>query len=150
MTQSIIQYELLSPDRLIPTEEIDHSWAIELEERIVAAGKWTAPIAIHIDELFVMDGHHRLTVAKRLKLDLLPVFLLDYGEVEVTAWRDGEEVTAAKIHEMVRNGRRFPPKTTRHIFKRPLPNCAVPLANLRHPISLRNIEAIGTPSVNYS
>lgn len=135
MNQQNKRYELLSPDQLIPTEEIDCVSAIALEQRILRMGKWTTAVAVHVDAYFVMDGHHRLTVAKRLGLRALPVVLLDYDDVEVTAWRDGESVTAEDVCRMAREGGRFPPKTTRHIFKHPIPDCDIPLDYLMQCVS---------------
>ena len=116
---------------LIATEEIDPDRARDLERRIRRDQRWTEPIAVHRSELLVMDGHHRLTVAHRLRLDRIPVVLLDYDAVRVEAWREGETITPGDIIAMARRGGRFPPKTTRHIFDPPLPRCDVPLSDLR-------------------
>ena len=126
-----MHYCLVSPSRLIPTEEVDPDRVNVLEAQILEAGSWTAPITAEKDALFVMDGHHRLTVAHRLGLTAVPVLLLDYSSVRVESWRPGETITPANIFAMARSGRRFPCKTTRHIFDSPLPACDVPLAFLR-------------------
>jgi hypothetical protein len=133
MKTSIVQYQLLDPRRLIPTEEIDSDRVVELEQEIVQSGRWTRPITIHRGDWFVMDGHHRLTIAQRLDFKLLPVVLLDYDTVRVEAWRQGETITPDMIFEMARSGRKFPCKTTRHIFEGPPPACDIPLGELRHP-----------------
>ncbi|ALN75024.1 ParB N-terminal domain-containing protein [Aureimonas sp. AU20] len=116
---------------LVATEDIDPDRASELERQIVREQRWTQPIAVHKRDFFVMDGHHRLTVAHRLGLDRIPAVLLDYGEVDVMAWRKGEIITPSDIIAMARSGRRFPAKTTRHIFDPPLPLCDIPLSDLR-------------------
>lgn len=126
-----MHYCLVSPSRLIPTEEVDPDRVNVLEAQILEAGSWTAPITAEKDALFIMDGHHRLTVAHRLGLTAVPVLLLDYSSVRVESWRPAETITPANIFAMARSGRRFPCKTTRHIFDRPLPACDVPLAFLR-------------------
>lgn len=126
-----MKYRLLPVDRLIPTEEVDADRVFELETQITQAGYWKVPITVHKDALFVMDGHHRLTVARRLRLDVLPVILLDYETVQVEAWRLGEIITPENIFAMARSGSKFPSKTTRHIFAHPIPECAVPLNDLR-------------------
>lgn len=71
-------YCLFDPLALLPTEEVDPSRVEELEAKILSDGRWTEPITAHKDAHFVMDGHHRLTVAKRLNLALLPVVFLGY------------------------------------------------------------------------
>lgn len=130
-----MQYCLLSPTSLIPTEEVDPDRVAELQEHILQAGCWKVPIAAEKDALFVMDGHHRLTVAHRLRLALVPVIPLDYSIVRVESWRPGERITPARIFAMARSGRKFPCKTTRHIFEHSLPTCDLPLESLRHPVT---------------
>ncbi|TIT03979.1 MAG: hypothetical protein E5W85_31730, partial [Mesorhizobium sp.] len=88
-----MQYCLLSPTRLVPTEEVNPSRVAELQAQILQAGCWTVPITAQKDALFVMDGHHRLTVAHRLGFAAVPVILLDYGTVQVESWRAGETIT---------------------------------------------------------
>lgn len=128
-----MQYHLISPSSLAPTEEIDPIWAAELRRQILELGQWTVPIAIEKDALFVMDGHHRLSVALDLGLAAVPVVPLDYSTVKLECWRPEETVTPMQIFAMAQSGRKFPCKTTRHIFERSLPNCAIPLASLRLP-----------------
>lgn len=126
-------YHLINPIKLIPTEEInDHSARI-LMQKIVDDGRWTTPIIIHECDLFVMDGHHRLDVAGRLGLKLVPVLLSNYDRIDVTAWRSGEIVTAESIFAMVRSGRKFPYKTTRHLLREASPSCDIPLIELMQP-----------------
>jgi diaminopimelate decarboxylase len=126
-----MQVCLLSPTCLIPTEEVDPVRVAELQAQILRAGCWEVPITVERDALCVMDGHHRLAVAEALQLPLVPVLLLDYSAVRVESWRPGETITPARILEMARSGRKFPCKTTRHIFDQGLPNCNLPLESLR-------------------
>ncbi|PST26889.1 hypothetical protein C7U60_00860 [Mesorhizobium plurifarium] len=130
-----MEYCLLSPERLIPTEEVSPDRVDALQALILQATSWTRPIAVEKDALFVMDGHHRLTVAHRLRLVMVPVVLLDYDSVRLESWRPGESVTPSEIFAMARSGRKFPCKTTRHIFADGLPTCDVPLDLLSSPSS---------------
>lgn len=126
-------YYLIDPIKLVQTEEIMESNVENLQIKIVAEGRWTAPIIVHERELFIMDGHHRLEVAKRLDLKFVPVLLTDYDRIDVTAWREGEHVTPDGISAMARCGQKYPYKTTRHIFRGDLPRCNIPLAELTWP-----------------
>ncbi|ACP21816.1 hypothetical protein NGR_b03520 (plasmid) [Sinorhizobium fredii NGR234] len=128
-----MEFCLLSPAQLIPTEEVNLDRVDALQTQILQAGSWTAPITVEKDELFVMDGHHRLTVAHRLRLAMVPVVLLDYDSVRVESWRPDENITPSEIFAMARSGRKFPYKTTRHIFAQGLPRCDVPLELLSSP-----------------
>lgn len=129
-----MQVCLLSPTCLIPTEEVDPERVTELQAQILDAGHWTVPITAEKDALFLMDGHHRLAVAHRLQLPLMPVVLLKYSAVRVESWRPGETITPACIFAMARSGQKFPCKTTRHIFDRALPTCNLSLESLRQPV----------------
>lgn len=123
-------YCLFDPMALLPTEEVDPSRVEELQTKILSDGRWTDPITAHKDAHFVMDGHHRLTVAKRLNLTSLPVVFLGYEDVRVSAWRDGETITPQDIFAMAQSGRLFPFKTTRHILNIPLAPCDLSLERL--------------------
>lgn len=127
---TIYSYWLFDPYALTPTEDVDASRLAVLEAKLLSDGRWTHPIAAHENAHFVMDGHHRLTVAKHLKLRVIPVVFTGYDDVEVTAWRPGETITPEHIFALVRSGRLYPCKTTRHIFKEPLPSCDIPLVGL--------------------
>jgi hypothetical protein len=138
-------YQLVSPLRLIPTEETDPGRIEKVREEILLAGHWTVPVMIEKNVLFVMDGHHRLAVALQLGLDVIPVIFLDYQSVEVTAWRAGETITPDDIFDMVRRCGKFPFKTTRHIFTGGFPTCNVPLEELRRSSSIleNQVPALG-------
>lgn len=148
MNTSIKTYSLVEPQFLQPTEDIDLARVSELQQEILSAGRWTRPVSVHKDERFVMDGHHRLAIAQRLGLKVLPVVLLGYDSVVVTAWREGETITPDSIFAMARSGRRFPCKTTRHIFKDPLPDCDIALDELRHPPSFLVASRVNTQTGN--
>lgn len=124
-------YVFIAPERLIPTEDINEYRALKLEQHIRTCGRWRMPVFVHKHVLFIMDGHHRLSVAKKLKLERLPVLLLDYDKVDVFPWRKGEIITPRLIIKMAQSGHRFPYKTTRHILKTPLPVCDIPLQELQ-------------------
>ena len=130
-----MQCQFLSPDDLTPTEETDPDHVNEVHYQIVSAGFWTVPVWVEKRKLFVMDGHHRLAAAIRLGLQTIPAILTDYQDVDVEAWRPGEIITAENIYAMVRSGRKFPVKTTRHSFLGKPPQCNIPLSQL----GLRNV-----------
>jgi len=132
-----MQVRLVSPESLIPTEDVDPERVIELQAQILRQGIWTVPITIEKDALFVMDGHHRLTVARRLRLAFIPVVPLDYTVVRLESWRPDLTITPACIFAMARSGRTFPCKTTRHIVDQGLPSCSLSLEALRHPAPAR-------------
>lgn len=87
------------------SEHIDETHVRVLAVGIEAAGIWTAPLPVEAGSGFIMDGNHRLAVARRLNLRCLP--------------------TAIGRQELL------PFKSTRHLFNPPLPGSEIPLALLR-------------------
>jgi hypothetical protein len=126
-----MKLRLLSPHKLIATEETDPRRVDEIHDLISTAGCWTVPIMVEKEAFFVMDGHHRLEAAFRLGLAAVPTVLLDYRSVRVEAWRAGETITPADIYDMARSRQKFPIKTTRHIYMNGLPTCDVSVEDLR-------------------
>lgn len=143
-----MEYCLLSPAQLIPTEEVNPDSVDALQAKILHEGSWTAPITAEKDALFVMDGHHRLAVAHRLRLTAVPVVLLDYDSVHVESWRPQERITPADIFDMARSGRKFPYKTTRHIFAKGLPTCDLPLQLLYGPVATGRAPAVSAEALS--
>lgn len=122
--------ELIRTDQILPNEEYDEARLFEVLASIRRSGLWTVPIAVERVSLAVMDGHHRLAAARRLSLPRVPCVLLDYSQVDVQPRRpdyrvDAEQIIARSLARML-----YPPKTTRHIFPEPLPQCSIEIASL--------------------
>ncbi len=136
------------PIDFVPVEQIrpnechcpDH--AVTLADTILREQLWRVPIALERTSLAVMDGHHRLEAARRLKLKYVPCLLLDYDRVKVDATHDGYTVNPREIIRRARAGELYPPKTTRHHFPSPLPICniSVPLLEGRLAISFSQVS----------
>jgi hypothetical protein len=122
--------ELIPTDRILPNEEHDEARLLEVLASMTRSGRWTAPIALERASLAVMDGHHRLAAARRLSLPRVPCVLLDYAQVDVRTRRPEFSVDAARIVARSLARQLYPPKTTRHIFSRPLPVCSIEIATL--------------------
>ena len=122
--------ELVPTERILPNEEYDEARLLELLNSIERSGRWTAPIVLERTSLAVMDGHHRLAAARRLSLSRVPCVLLDYAQVGVQARRPGFQVDGGQIIARSLARMLYPPKTTRHIFPRPLPTCSIEIGVL--------------------
>lgn len=122
--------ELIATDHILPNEEHDEARMLEVLESIQHTGRWTAPIVLERTSLAVMDGHHRLAAARRLSLPRVPCLLLDYLQVDVVPRRPGFRVDGDQIIARSRARELYPPKTTRHIFPQPLPDCSIDLRAL--------------------
>jgi hypothetical protein len=127
-TQEIIH--LVRLEQIRPNEQHYPEHALFLADTILREQLWRIPVALERHSLAVMDGHHRLEAARRLKLALVPCLLLDYAQVEVSATRQGYVVTPQEILRRARSGELYPPKTTRHSFKSPPPTCSISLSFL--------------------
>ena len=123
------ELKLLSLDRIQETEEHDFIRANQLADAIRELGFWTVPIAIEHSMLAIMDGHHRFNAAKLLNLARVPCVLMDYGKSGVTlqSWRSDWDVGVADIFLMVKTFKKFPIKTTRHLFNPNIKEISIPL-----------------------
>ncbi|MFC5474549.1 ParB N-terminal domain-containing protein [Paraherbaspirillum soli] len=124
---------LVRLDLIRPNEQHHPEHALMLADTILREQRWRVPVTLERHSLAVMDGHHRLEAARRLKLKLVPCLLLDYSQVEVSAWRQDSQDYLVTPQEIVRrsaSGELYPPKTTRHRFPSPLPDCDISLSLL--------------------
>ena len=76
-----------------------------------------------------MDGHHRFNAAKLLDLARVPCILMDYKKSGVTlkSWRSEWVVAVDDIFLMVKEAKKFPIKTTRHLFSPSIKEINIPL-----------------------
>ena len=102
-----------------------------LAEKIRREGRWTKPLALEREHHLVMDGQHRMEVARKLGLTCVPALLFDYDEVEVWSLRPGKyEVSGRQIVERALAGHLYPYKTAKHRFPVALPELSIPLGQL--------------------
>jgi hypothetical protein len=88
-----------------------------LAKKIQHEGVWTKPVVLDRAHHLVMDGQHRMEVARRLGLKVIPAILFDYAEVEVWSLRPKTHtVTADEITARALSGDIYPYKTAKHRF----------------------------------
>ena len=126
------ELKLLSLTKIVETEEHSYDLAFKLADRILKLGFWTAPIVVDSALLGIMDGHHRLNAAKHIGLQRIPCIVMSYetGGVIVHSWRENIKCSASTIRSMVRNSKKYPMKTTRHLFNPSIEEIKVPLGLL--------------------
>ena len=117
----------LSPHDLKPNEEVLPERAVWLQKKVEQEQLWRVPITVDRQTNSIMDGHHRHLVACRLGLAKVPCILLDYDEVKFISTHPSRALTPKCVIEHANAGKRLPPKSTRHQFSRPLPNCNISL-----------------------
>src|SRR6478752_1779855 len=115
-----------------PSEEVDAAHVRRLAEEVRRSGQWLAPLPVEEDTGLVMDGNHRLQVARLLGLRRLPCVPLRYGDqrLRVRCWKTGRPFSLAELQEIVAIPTVLPYKTTRHAFDPPLPETEIPLCLL--------------------
>ena len=102
-----------------------------LEKKIQKEGLWSRPIAVDEKHGLVLDGQHRMEVAKRLGLKHIPAVKFCYADVKIWSLRarytfDWNEVTVRAL-----SGDIYPYKTVKHEFKDSLPECMFTLDELQ-------------------
>ncbi|BBH54266.1 ParB N-terminal domain-containing protein [Fluviispira sanaruensis] len=124
-----VTLEFIEVEKLIPHENFDYDAIILLISKISKDGFWRSPVVIDKKTQIIMDGHHRVEVAKRMGVKNIPCYLMNYGEkyIDVLNWHTNEKFDVNSIFETVRVGKKFPVKTTRHIFLIPLYNVKIDL-----------------------
>lgn len=124
--------ELIDVESIIETEEHDDERVKWLKKAILEEGVWRIPLILEKKTFAVMDGHHRLNVAKCIGLRRVPAILLDYYEnnVVVNSWRDGVYIDREVVLNNIKEGKKFPYKTTRHIITPNPDEIEIPLSFL--------------------
>ncbi|MDC0598488.1 ParB N-terminal domain-containing protein [Gammaproteobacteria bacterium] len=122
--------ELVSVSELKHIEKFSESRVKWLQEKITDEGVWTQPLTISKDHSLVMDGQHRMEVAKNLGLSVVPCICFDYREVTIWSLRASHEVNVDLVIEKALTGDIYPYKTVKHSYPAPIPQCEIPLSEL--------------------
>jgi DNA-binding transcriptional ArsR family regulator len=100
-------------------EDVDLKHLKRLKEEIVSNNILKMPIVIDKNTKVILDGEHRFNILKELDYKKIPVIFVDYNspEIQVKTWRDNRKLTKEKIIEAGLTGKKFPPKTSKHMIK---------------------------------
>mgnify|MGYP005621557221 CR=1 FL=1 len=127
--------------RLVPVEWLKPHEEIKVKPRdklLDMTNRWggfTKPILVDSHTGALLDGHHRLSVAKELGLKLIPAICLDYLNSELISlelWPNAniESIEKPDVIEMCLGNELYPPKTTKHVVIYDLPPILVTLKEL--------------------
>jgi uncharacterized protein (DUF1015 family) len=112
---------LLAIDRLRDHEAVNKKRLKELVAQLEKVGYIKNPVVVDEKTLVVLDGHHRLAALKKLGINRIPCYLVDYASDEVKVYLRRKELMSTVIKKAVINmgisNRVFPQKTTRHLLK---------------------------------
>ena len=125
--------KLIEVNSLLGHEMVDTNHVASLLEKISAEGHWSEPIIIDKESHIVMDGHHRLEVAKKIGLKKIPCVLLNYGQSSVTVYKmfSDKKFSISLIKHAAMTGNKLPVKTTRHVLSVKIENVGISLEELR-------------------
>jgi ParB-like chromosome segregation protein Spo0J len=125
-----LRVKLLSPDDIVPHEEVVDARVSGLARDIMFAGVLIRPIIVDSETGLLIDGHHRLAALRRLGARTIPAVLIDYlTDVGKVVIRRPEALRQRSVGEQVFKGAALswlresllsinellPPKTTFHI-----------------------------------
>lgn len=111
-------------------EEHDEKRVEELKKKILNENCWTQPVIIEKKKHMVLDGQHRLEVAKALGYARIPAIVVDYDSVKVWTLRREYPVSQKKVYAKVKAGEVYPYKTVKHKFNFDLPEISISLEKL--------------------
>jgi len=100
-------------------EKVDLKYLKKLKNRIKKDKVLKRVIAVDKNTNIIIDGHVRFNSLKQLGYSKIPVCLIDYksSEILVETWRKGEKILKEDVLLAGLNGKKFPPKTSKHMIK---------------------------------
>ena len=126
-----MQIEMIEIDRLKHIEGFSKKRVQWLKGKIVREGIWNKPVALDSEHGLVLDGQHRMEVARALGLKLIPAVKYQYATVRVWSLRPGKyDFTWETVVQRALAGDIYPYKTVKHEFPMPLPLCNFALDEL--------------------
>jgi len=135
MTGKPFEFEMLRIDELRSHEEIDPETVPALAEEIRRSGVFYNPIWVARGSLVILNGHHRVAALRRLGAVRVPAWVFDYRgpTLLLHRWAPGPPISKGEVERRGREGRLFPPKTTKHVLTVELPEKLTPLSELLSP-----------------
>jgi hypothetical protein len=130
LVEPIVQ--LVTVDDLRHIEGFSQRRVDWLKEKILSEGIWTKPLALCERHALVMDGQHRMEVARALDLRRVPAVRFSYSAVTIWSLRpDKYDFDWKMVTQRALSGDIYPYKTVKHGFPVPIPSCRYTLDELR-------------------
>jgi hypothetical protein len=100
-------------------EEVESGYLGKLKKQITKDNILKKPIVVDKNTKIIIDGHFRFNSLKQLGYSKIPAFLINYNspEILVRTWRKNEKITKEDVLLAGLNGKKFPPKTSKHMVK---------------------------------
>lgn len=123
--------------KMVPVEALRHIEGFSkkrvewLAKKITTEGVWTKPLALDEEHALVLDGQHRMEVAKKLGLKCVPAVHYKYADVKVWSLRPRHQFDWKTVTERALADKPYPYKTVKHEFPEGgLPLISIPLKDL--------------------
>ena len=108
--------ELIDVQQLKHIENFSRKKVLWLRDKILNDGVWTIPIKIESTKCLVLDGQHRMEVAKMIGLSRIPSIKYNYVDVEIWSLRKNHVVSHEMVMDRSLKGDIYPYKTVKHRF----------------------------------
>lgn len=110
---------LMNINELKEHEEVESGYLGKLKKQITKDNILKKPIVVDKNTKIIIDGHFRFNSLKQLGYSKIPAFLINYNspEILVRTWRKNEKITKEDVLLAGLNGKKFPPKTSKHMVK---------------------------------
>ncbi len=110
---------LVNISQLKSHEEVNNNHLIDLLGIIKRDGFLKNPVVVEDKHFVILDGHHRVTVLKKLKVRKIPCQIVNYQTVKVYLRRKNYQTKDIrnKVIRRAISKNLFPYKTTRHFIK---------------------------------
>jgi len=124
-----MRISLVPVDALKPHESTSSRHLARLKRRIINDCVLKMPVLADKKTLVLLDGHHRLLVLKQMGIKKIPALLVDYKcrDIQVKSRRKKIRVNKKIVIATGLSKKVFPPKTTKHILKKEVKKCDIPL-----------------------
>lgn len=124
--------QLVDVSLLHGIEENNSERASVLQKVILDEGRWTVPIIVTNQTYLVLDGQHRLEVARRLNLKRIPALFVDYDDVAVWSLHKEIKVSQRAVEKKVLKEKEiYPYKTVKHKLGFEVPQININIDELR-------------------
>jgi len=126
------EFALVPLAELKAHERIEESNVLDLVDLLRRTQVLSDPIWVAREAFVILNGHHRVEALRRVGAERVPAWLLDYGSelVHLERWHPGPPIAKSEVIRRAKEGRLFPPKTTRHRLLLDLPARPTRLAEL--------------------
>jgi len=111
------QTQIVKLNKLKQHEEVDPAHLKELKEEIDSDKILKFAIIVDKNTNVILDGQHRFNAIRELACKRIPVVYVDYNSpaIEVQSWKGNPHLTKKDVIEAGLSGRKFLPKTSKHM-----------------------------------